>query len=83
MKPAGSAGDYFTIYARPNDGDDSDGYWQIAYLNPSNLDDAAMPWVTKTSYDIVELLHYDEEHDFLLVSSLNFFNFKINMCFTR
>jgi len=65
VKPAGSAGDYFTIYARPNDGDDSDGYWQIAYLNPSNLDDAAMPWVTKTNYDIVELLHYDEEHDFL------------------
>ena len=67
VKPKGTDGSYFTIYARPNDGDDSDGYWQIMLLTPSNLDDSPKPWVTKTNYDIVELIHYDNENDFLLV----------------
>ncbi|CAK8673557.1 unnamed protein product [Clavelina lepadiformis] len=52
-----SSKDYFTIYSRPNDGDMSDGYWQLAYVGQG----ASNPvWMTKTNYDIVNLEFYDK-----------------------
>ena len=62
-----SPGSYYTIYSRENDGDASEGYWQIAYVTAANKDDSERAWLTNTSYDIVELVHYDGDNDWLLV----------------
>ena len=68
IKPSiDSPGSYFTIYSRENDGDASEGYWQIAYVTAANKDDPGRYWLKNTSYDIVELVHYDDINDWLLV----------------
>ena len=58
----GDALNYWTMYAREDDADSEDGRWQIAYIRE------ALPtkrWVTKTNYDILELLYYDAPNDYL------------------
>ena len=60
-----SPGSYYTIYSRENEDDASEGYWQIAYVTAANKDDLERAWLTNTSYDIVELVHYDDINDWL------------------
>jgi len=64
VKVHDNAGGYFTIYARSNDGDSSDGYWQLVYIDAATNDDN-YNFMTKTPYDIVELMHYDNVSDFI------------------
>lgn len=56
------ANTHFTIYARPNDGDATDGRWQIAKVDWTA---GAKSWLTKTDYDIIGLYFYDAANDWL------------------
>jgi len=61
--PKGTDGSYFTIYARPKQGDSDDGFWQVVLVQPGNND--AVNFLTYTEYDSVQLLHYDEANDYI------------------
>ena len=63
MVPKGIDGSYFTIYARPKQGDSDDGFWQVVLVQPGNND--AVNFLTYTEYDSVQLLHYDEANDYM------------------
>ncbi|XP_078489096.1 prolyl endopeptidase FAP-like [Ciona intestinalis] len=54
--------DYVTIYARANDGDATDGYWQLAYVAEGVTN---FEWITKTSYDITEVTYYDATNKYV------------------
>merc|ERR550519_740099 len=54
--------DYWTIYARADVDDPTDGRWQIAEVSASATN---ARWVTQTNYDILSLLYYDAANDYL------------------
>ena len=53
---------YWTCYAREDEDDPEDGRWQIAYVPEAS---PQKNWVTKTNYDILALLYYDDTNDYL------------------
>jgi len=57
---AGAGNTYWTIYARPDQDDAEDGRWQIAEIREN-----VARWLTRTDYDILSLLYYDEANDYL------------------
>ena len=57
---AGVGNTYWTIYARPDQDDAEDGRWQIAEIR-----DNIARWLTRTDYDILSLLYFDEANDYL------------------